>query len=138
MRLRRRKTKIKRNLERCELHLRLSHRGDGLEPEVTDEDEEEEGKDKENVVDGAGCGGGVALVLLAEAHLAPASTLRHTDVVHHEVVDLEAVRAATTDFGLRCKKEEDATAFHGSASRSVCLSLQHQKVLLRCKAVDGV
>ena len=70
------------------MHLWLSLWRGGLEPKVSEEDEEEEGKDEENVVDGAGCGGGVALVLLAEAHLAPASTLRHTDVVHHEVVDL--------------------------------------------------
>ena len=33
--------------------------------------------------------GPVALVLLAEAHFAPAATLRHADVVHHEVVDVD-------------------------------------------------
>ncbi len=73
---------------RYELHLRLSHWRSGLKSKISDEDEEEEGEEEEHVINGTGCGGGVALVLLAEAHLAPASALRHTDVVHHEVVDL--------------------------------------------------
>jgi hypothetical protein len=42
-------------------------------------------------------GGAVALVLLAEAHVAVTVPLRHASVVHHEEVDLEVVGACPPD-----------------------------------------
>ena len=39
----------------------------------------------------------VALVLLAEAHLALSSSLGHADVVHHEQVDVDVVGAGAAD-----------------------------------------
>ena len=41
--------------------------------------------------------GRIALVLLAEAHVAVAVTLGHAGVVHHEEVHLEVVRARSTN-----------------------------------------
>ena len=42
-------------------------------------------------------GGRVTFVLLTEAHDAVLSSLRHTDVVHHEEVDVNLVRAGPPD-----------------------------------------
>ena len=41
--------------------------------------------------------GGVALVLLAEAHASLAAPLGHAHVVHHEHVDVDVVGAAAPD-----------------------------------------
>ena len=44
-----------------------------------------------------GDGGGVAHVLLAEAHVAVPVALGHAGVVHHEEVYVEIVRASSLD-----------------------------------------
>ena len=45
----------------------------------------------------------VALVLLAEAHVAVTVALGHAGVVHHEEVDLEVVGAGSPDLVMFCK-----------------------------------
>lgn len=75
----------------------------GIGSKVSDENDHKEGRDDDQVLVEAEVRGQVALVLLAEAHPAAAAALSHTNVIHHKVVDVEVVRAASTYFGLRCK-----------------------------------
>ena len=48
--------------------------------------------------------GGIALVLLAKAHLALAAALGHAHVIDHEQVDLNVVCAAPADLHVGCKR----------------------------------
>ena len=65
--------------------------------------------------------GGVALVLLAEAHLALAAALRHAHVVHHEHVNVYVVGAAATDLHVGYKREEGSNrAWIEPGARRTC------------------
>jgi hypothetical protein len=78
--------------------------GGGAGSQVPDEEDSKKGNGGEQVGEAApDARGRVALVLLAEAHPPAAPALSHANVVHHEVVDVQVVGAAPTNFGLRCK-----------------------------------
>ena len=50
-----------------------------------------------------GAVGGIAFVLLAEAHPSFAAALRHADVIHHKQVNLDVVCAAAAHLQVRWK-----------------------------------
>jgi len=49
----------------------------------------------------------VALVLLAEAHMAVTVTFRHAGMVHHKKVDVEIVRASSLHLVVLCPDKLD-------------------------------